>query len=68
MLNDTGTINSARAKEKTVSVIESITSGFINEAVLIPDVLRVIISLFLTIRIRKISIEIRNDKGRIRFK
>jgi hypothetical protein len=68
LLRVIGTRSSARTKEKAISAMDNTTNGFINEAVLIPEVLMVIISLFLTIKIRKIKIEIRKDKGKIRFR
>lgn len=62
-----GIIHSDRMNEKATRTSEKARSGFINDTVLMPEVLAMIISFPRTIRIRKIKTEMRNASGRIRW-
>ncbi len=59
---------SERPKESTIRTRENEMSGFIKDAVLMPEVLIMMTSLFLIIKMSKVSIEIRNARGSIRFR
>jgi len=61
-------IHSAIIKVKIMSPQAQAMKGFIREIVLIPDVLAAMISLFRTIRIRRMSMEIRDANGSSRLK
>jgi hypothetical protein len=63
-----GITHSERTKEQIMSIRENESSGFIREAVLIPEVLMIIISFPLIISTRRMSMDIRNDRGSIRLK
>jgi len=61
-------IISERPKEITIRTRENEKSGFIRERVLMPEVLTMTISLLLIIKMSKVSMEIRNARGSIRFR
>jgi len=50
-----------------MSMQEKIRKGFIRERVLIPDVLMTITSLLRIIIIKSMSIDMRNERGKIRL-
>jgi cell division protein FtsX len=55
-------------KEKIMRAQAKAIKGFIREIVLMPEVLAAMISLFLTINIIRISMEIRDANGSNRLK
>jgi hypothetical protein len=55
-------------KEKIIRAHAKAIKGFIREIVLMPEVLAAMISLFRTINIRRISMEIRDANGSNRLK
>jgi hypothetical protein len=59
---------SERPNESTIRTKESKKSGFIRDKVLIPEVLIMMISLLLIIKMSKVSMEIRNARGSIKFR
>jgi hypothetical protein len=50
-------------KEKIIRPQAKVTKGFMREIVLMPEVLAAIISLFRTIKIRRISMEMSEANG-----
>jgi hypothetical protein len=54
--------------EKIIRPHAQVINGFIREIVLMPDVLAAMISLLRTIRIRRMSMEIRDANGSSKLK